>query len=551
MDKVINISKLSIQQKSEQESTFIEEVILSFKDLDTSNIANKECLEYTVNNLDSIVTQAWNKNMKQMRITKHSKKWWTDECNKALNDYRMSRSLNNWKTFKKVVKDTKRSFFNTKIQEVANKSHSPWELMNWINKRKLPATEAIKYEGQLCLTPKSIWRALHATFNTMLHRQVNTEVLYELSPKPTIDWVPFSKEEFGQALTKCNNSSALGPDKLMWRHLKIILKQDVCLSHIINIANMCINLGHWPDHFKRSTMVIISKPNKPAYDNSKSFCPIILLNTISKLIEKVIAERLQFHVVNNDFVHLSQLGGLKFKSTTNAGIVLTHIIRSGWIKNKTTSILAFNIAQFFPSLNHHLLTLSLSKVGLNPKVISFFEDFLVKRKTNYMWNKLSSPTYKVNVGVGQGSALSSILSALYLSPLLYILEKCLKILNIPVSLLSFVDDGLFISQNKSIDVSNSQLFCSYNVLSGLLDKFGLNIEHSKTETFHFNRSHRMFNPPPLDLSPLGGSILCPKNSWKYLEFIFDQKLTFHQHINFYSNKAISTVKCMKLLGNST
>ena len=168
-----------------------------------------------------------------------------------------------------------------------------------------------------------------------------------------------------------------------------------------------------------------------------------------------------------------------------------------------------------------------------------------------MWNELSSPTYKVNVGVGQGSALSPILSTLYLSPLLYILEKHLKILNIPVSLISFVDDGLFISQNKSIDVLNSQLFCSYNILSGLLNKFGLNIEHSKTETFHFNRSHGTFNPPLLDHSLLGGSILRPKNSWKYLGFIFNQKLIFHQHINFYSNKAISTVKCMKLLRNST
>jgi len=87
--------------------------------------------------------------------------------------------------------------------------------MNWINKRKLPTTEAIKYEGQLCLIPESIWGALHATFNTTLHRQVNTEVLNELSSKPTIDWVSFSKEEFKQALTKCNNSSAPGPDKLM------------------------------------------------------------------------------------------------------------------------------------------------------------------------------------------------------------------------------------------------------------------------------------------------------------------------------------------------
>jgi len=211
----------------------------------------------------------------------------------------------------------------------------------------------------------------------------------------------------------------------------------------------------------------------------------------------VITKRLQFHIVKNDFIHPSQLGGLKFKSTTDAGITLTHVIRSGWVKNKTTSILAFDITQFFPSLNHYLFTLSLMKAGLNPKVISFFEDFLVRRKTNYMWNEFSSPMYKVNVGVGQGFALSPILSALYLSPLLYI------------------------SQNKSIDVSNSQLFCSYNILSGLLDKFGLNIKHSKTEMFHFNRSHGMFNHSSLDLSPLEGLILHPKNSWKYLGFIFD------------------------------
>jgi len=168
-----------------------------------------------------------------------------------------------------------------------------------------------------------------------------------------------------------------------------------------------------------------------------------------------------------------------------------------------------------------MLITSLAKAGLNPKVTSFFKDFLVKRKTNYTWNKFSSPMFEVNVGVGQRSTLSPILSALYLSSLLYILEKHLKTLNIPVSLLSFVDDSLLISQNKSIDVLNSQLFCSYNVLSSLLNKFGLNMEHSKTESFHFNRSHRTFNPSPLDLSPLGGPVLHPKNSWKYLGFIFN------------------------------
>ena len=155
------------------------------------------------------------------------------------------------------------------------------------------------------------------------------------------------------------------------------------------------------------------------------------------------------------------------------------------------------------------------------------------------------------MGVGQGSALSHILSTLYLSPFLHILEKHLKNLDLKISTLSFVNDGLLITQSKSFQVSNAWLFSSYNVASKLLSKFGLLVEYSKTEVFHFSRSHGAFNPPPLDILSIGGPSLIPKDIWRYLGFIFDRKLCFCQYINFYTNKVISTVKCMKILGNST
>jgi len=196
-------------------------------------------------------------------------------------------------------------------------------------------------------------------------------------------------------------------------------------------------------------------------------------------------------------------------------------VRLGWTKGKTTNTLAFNILQFFPSLNHHLLVSIFYKAGLEPKVATFFVNYLVQRKTNYVWNNLQSPDFEVNVGIEQESALSSILSTLYLTPFFYILEKQLLNLNISISMLSFVDDGLIIAQNRTLLSSNSQLFCSYNVLLNLLSDFGLVIEYGKTEVFHFNRSHGAFNPPPLNLSSLGGPILHLKDSWKYLGFFFD------------------------------
>ena len=126
-----------------------------------------------------------------------------------------------------------------------------------------------------------------------------------------------------------------------------------------------------------------------------------------------------------------------------------------------------------------------------------------------------------------------------------------KNLNLKISILSFVDDSFLIIQSKSFQTSNTRLFSSYNVAFNLLSKFGLLVEYSKTEVFHFSRLQKIFSLSPLDLSPLGGPILYPKDLWRYLGFIFDKKLLFHQYIIFYTNKAISIVKCMKILDNST
>ena len=175
---------------------------------------------------------------------KHSKKWWNEDCNWSLNKYRELRNLEDWKLFKKMVKTTKRLFFNIKIQMIANKSWGSWELMNWVNKCKLPAMEAIKYNNQLCLMLNSLWNALHSLFNTTLHWQVDSKILDKIGNKQATAWAPFSKEEFKIVISSYNNLSIPGLDKLSWSHLKSILKHDVYLTNIIKITNTWIDLGY-------------------------------------------------------------------------------------------------------------------------------------------------------------------------------------------------------------------------------------------------------------------------------------------------------------------
>jgi len=117
------------------------------------------------------------------------------------------------------------------------------------------------------------------------------------------------------------------------------------------------------------------------------------------------------------------LGGLKQHSTMDVGIVLTHIICTDWVKSLLTSTLAFDITQFFLFLNYQLLSLILAKAGFDFRILSFFGDYLVGKKTTYYWNNFFFLSFNISIGIEQGAALLPILSALYLSPILYIFEK--------------------------------------------------------------------------------------------------------------------------------
>ena len=87
--------------------------------------------------------------------------------------------------------------------------------MNWVNKHKLSAIKAIKYNNQQCLDINDLWNILHSIFNTALYHQVDVKILNEILEKLTFPWPSFSKEEFRITIANYNNVSAPGPDKLL------------------------------------------------------------------------------------------------------------------------------------------------------------------------------------------------------------------------------------------------------------------------------------------------------------------------------------------------
>jgi len=102
----------------------------------------------------------------------------------------------------------------------------------------------IKYNSQPCLELDNLWQALHSSFNTAQFQEIDETVLNKLDLFPLSIWSNFSEEEFIHAIANCNNSSAPSPDKLLWEHLKYIIKDKTCLKNIVIIANACFKLGY-------------------------------------------------------------------------------------------------------------------------------------------------------------------------------------------------------------------------------------------------------------------------------------------------------------------
>ena len=147
--------------------------------------------------------------------------------------------------------------------------------------------------------------------------------------------------------------------------------------------------------------------------------------------------------------------------------------------------------------------------------------------------------------MGQDFVLSSILSTLYIVPIIYIFELRAQAFNLNIYILSFVDNSLLISQGKIYNTTLPDLHSSYRVVIELIVLFGLVMEHDKLEIFYFSRVYNNSNQE-LDLSAISIPILKLKIYWRYWAFTL---------IGMFSLKnmfiTILLLKAMNILGNLT
>lgn len=173
-----------------------------------------------------------------------------------------------------------------------------------------------------------------------------------------------TKAEVEDLLGKLPSDKAPGPDGISNRLLKFCRKT---LSETrTEIFNACILLGYHPKGFKESITVILRKPQKARYDIPKAYRPIALLNTMGKVLEKLIADRIskaaeKFHLLPDE-----QMGARPNRSSISAVELITEQIHTIWghDKKKVATLLSLDISGAFDNVSHERLIHNLREKGI-------------------------------------------------------------------------------------------------------------------------------------------------------------------------------------------
>lgn len=453
----------------------------------------------------------------------------TFESEKKYKDYK--------NLFERIKKNSKKNYYHGLFNKYVNNIKKTWQTMKEIigrskvyNKNSLPRkifVNNLEIEDQneiannfndffVSIGPKLASKIPQASTNFLSYlKTINKQIqLYEITD-----------EEFILAFSTLKRNKASGFDDITSNIVHSVYEEiKLPFKHICNVSVMT---GVFPDHLKIARVIPVFKNGDESL--LSNYRPISILPCFSKILERIIYNRLFDFLTENNILYSSQFGFQKRHSTEHAFVDLVDQINDNFKANKLTLGIFLDLSKAFDTVDHSILLKKMEAYGITGKTLDLFTSYLSNRLQYISYENKSTDMLEVKCGVPQGSILGPLLFLIYVNDLANV-SSLLK----PIM---FADDTNLFFSHKNIktlfETVNHELIKIAEWLKA--NKLSLNVDKTTYTLFH---KPRFKDNIPLRLPNIfiENKSIKQANATKFLGIIIDENLNWDHHLLFLENK---------------
>ena len=308
---------------------------------------------------------------------------------------------------------------------------------------------------------------------------------------------------------------------------KVILQDmDIITPLFVHLINCSIASGICPDMSKLAKVIPVYKNKGENYVFS-NYRPISMLPVFSKIIEKLIYNKIFSFLVRYDILYKSQYGFRKGHNTTQATLDFLQTIEKAMKENELAIGIFCDLSKAFDTLDHEILLSKLDHYGIRGSWLKWLKSYLSNRQQFVEMDGKQSHLLPITVGVPQGSILGPLLFLIYINDLPAAVSDLTPIM--------FADDTNLVIKGKDLPELIKTINNELKHLSDYFKANKLKLNADKTKLVCFRKKGVKLTKDLIDIKLDGTKLQC-ESSATFLGITLDEHLTWENHCNLVANK---------------